>query len=155
MLDPSPADKVTDALIAMADFITPNPAENKKLTRITCDDLDSAACAGDNLIERGAKAACVKLEDGGCVLVRKDQCVNILPVPMEVSDTTGAGDAFAGALAVALVEQRPTVSAVRFAVAASTLTVTGYGSQAALPTRDQIERLMDNLDVQHDELHSH
>lgn len=155
IVDPSPAENVSDSLIAMADFITPNITETKTLTGIDCEDFDAAACAGDALIERGAKAACIKLADGGCVLVRKDQCLQILPVPVQVDDTTGAGDAFAGALAVALTEQRATVPALCFAVAASHLAVTGYGSQAALPSRDQIENLLTQLDVQHDELHSH
>lgn len=155
ILDPSPASKVTPALIALADFITPNISETKQLTRIACEDFDSAACAGDSLIELGAKAACIKLADGGCVFVRKDQCLQILPVPVKVEDTTGAGDAFAGALAVALAEKQPTVDAVCFAVAASHLAVTGYGSQAALPERGAIEDLQSKLVVQHDELHSH
>lgn len=155
IIDPSPADKVTDALIAMADFITPNAGEARKLTRITCEDFDSAACAGDKLIELGAKAACIKLSDGGCVFVRQEECLHIVPTPVEVNDTTGAGDAFAGALAVALTEQKSDIDAVRFAVAASHLAVTGYGSQTALPKRGEIEDLMKKLDVQYDELHSH
>lgn len=155
IVDPSPADKVTDALIAMADFITPNVSETKTLTGIDCDDLDAAACAGDMLVERGAKAAAIKLADGGCLLVLEDQCLSILPVPVTVNDTTGAGDAFAGALAVALTEKRPTVTALCFAVAASHLAVTDYGSQTALPSREQIESLLTLLDVQHNELHSH
>lgn len=155
IVDPSPADKVTDALIAMADFITPNVGEAQKLTRITCEDFDSAACAGDKLIELGAKAACIKLADGGCAFVRAEQCLHIMSVPVKVNDTTGAGDAFAGALAVALAEQQASVDAVCFAVAASHLAVTGYGSQTALPMRGEIESLLKKLDVQHDELHSH
>lgn len=155
ILDPSPADKVTETLIEMADFITPNPGEAEKLTQIACDDFDSSACAGDKLIERGAKAACIKMGDGGCVLVLPEQCVQIRSAPVPVNDTTGAGDAFAGALAVAVAEQRPTVEAVCFAVAASHLTVTGYGSQTALPNRSEIEQLMKKLGVQHDALHSH
>lgn len=155
IVDPSPADNITDALIAMADFITPNVSEAKTLTGIDCDDSDASACAGDMLVERGAKVAVIKLADGGCLVVREDQCLSILPIPVTVNDTTGAGDAFAGALAVALTEKRPTITALSFAVAASHLAVTDYGSQAALPNREQIESLMTLLDVQHNELHSH
>lgn len=155
IIDPSPAQKVTQQLIEFADFITPNAGETQKLTDITIEDFDSAACAGDKLVERGVKAACIKMADGGCVFVRENQCVQILPAPVDVSDTTGAGDAFAGALAVALAEQRPAVEAVSFAVAASHLTVTGYGSQAPLPRRDDIKKLMKKLKIKHDELHSH
>jgi ribokinase len=54
-------------------------------------------------------------------------------------DTTGAGDAFAGALAVALLEGLDTMEATRFAVVASALAVTRYGSQASYPERGEIE----------------
>ena len=155
VLDPSPAADITEALIAMADFITPNPMEAKQLTNINCDDVDAAAGAGDNLIERGAGVACMKLADGGCVLVKAQECIHVKSPAAKVIDTTGAGDAFAGALAVALAEQRSTIDATSFAVAASHLTVMAYGAQAALPNRDQIEELIGLLSVQQNALYSH
>ncbi|WP_376753548.1 PfkB family carbohydrate kinase [Candidatus Nitrospira neomarina] len=57
-------------------------------------------------------------------------------------DTTGAGDAFAGAFSVAILEHQPPEQAPAFAVAASTHAVTGYGSQSSYPTRRHIESLL-------------
>jgi len=57
-------------------------------------------------------------------------------------DTTAAGDIFNGALAVALAEERPLPSAVRFANAAAALSVMRLGAQPSAPTRDEIERFM-------------
>lgn len=147
VLDPSPADKVSDRLIAGAGLVVPNAAEAERLTGLRCDDVDSAVHAGIRLLERGASGACIKLPDGGCVLVENEKVTHIGAVPVEVVDTTGAGDAFAGALAVALAEQRPLGYAVRFAVAATHLAVTGYGSQTALPVREQIQRIFNRLPV--------
>jgi ribokinase len=147
VLDPSPADKVSDRLIAGAGLVVPNAAEAERLTGLRCDDVDSAIHAGTRLLERGASGACIKLSDGGCVLVENEKVTHIGAVPVEVVDTTGAGDAFAGALAVALAEQHPLVYAVRFAVAATHLAVTGYGSQTALPVREQIQRIFNRLPV--------
>jgi ribokinase len=62
--------------------------------------------------------------------------------PTAAVDSTGAGDAFAAALAVALVEGRPVVDAARFAVAAATLKVRSYGAQAWRPSRRAIEALV-------------
>lgn len=147
VLDPSPADRVTDALLQLADFIVPNTGEAKELTGIDCVDVHAAIAAGRNLLARGVGNACMKLFDGGCVLVEKRHAIHILPVPLPVVDTTGAGDAFTGALAVALADGLAIEAAVRYAVAASHLAVTAYGSQQAYATREQIEQMERRLGV--------
>ena len=57
-------------------------------------------------------------------------------------DTVGAGDAFTGALAVALVEGKSIAGAVRFANAAGALCVTREGAQGAVASREEIEELI-------------
>jgi ribokinase len=138
VLDPSPADRVADDLLSRVDVITPNPSEAGKLTGIVIDGVGTAATAGRRLVERGVGAAAVKLPGGGCVLVQAEQITHVPPVPVEVTDTTGAGDAFAGALAVALLERRPLPEAACFAAAASQVAVAGYGSQPSYPSRAQL-----------------
>ena len=59
-----------------------------------------------------------------------------------MTDTTAAGDAFAGALAVSLAEGMPLFQAVRFANAAGALTCTKAGAMCSLPTRAEVERLL-------------
>jgi len=147
ILDPAPAERVTDALLKLTDFIALNAGEAKTLTGIECEDVASAMDAGNCLLERGVAVACIKLADGGCVVVEDGCAFHIAPVPVDVVDTTGAGDAFTGGLAVALLEQHPLHQAARFAVAASHLAVTAWGSQPAYPTRQQIERMEARLDM--------
>jgi ribokinase len=103
--------------------------------------VESAMDAGNCLLECGVNVVCIKLADGGCVVVEHGCAFHIAAVPVDVVDTTGAGDAFTGGLAVALMEHRPLHQAARFAVAASHLAVTAWGSQPAYPTRGQIERM--------------
>jgi ribokinase len=62
---------------------------------------------------------------------------------VEAVDKTGAGDAFAGGLGVGLLEHRPPIEAVRFAVASSTVAVTRYGSQPSYPDRQELERFLE------------
>ena len=57
-------------------------------------------------------------------------------------DTTAAGDVFNGALAVALVEDKPLYEAVRFANAAAALSVTQMGAQSSIPQRSRIDELL-------------
>jgi ribokinase len=146
VIDPSPADRVELAVLAHSAAVTPNPAEAEGLTGIKADGLDGAAAAARWLLEHDAGVACVKFADGGCVVAgRGGEAWVVEAVPVPVVDTTGAGDAFAGAFAVALMERRPLVGAACFAAAASHLAVTGYGSQPAYPTRAQIEDLLPAL----------
>src|SRR5690606_17432058 len=141
LLDPSPADQVDDELLTLADVIVPNPGEAATLTGIACDHPAAAAAAALQLRQRGVGVALVKLADGGCVLCDGERVLHLCPTPIDVVDTTGAGDAFAGALAVALLTQSDMAIAARDAVAASHLAVTAYGSQPAYPTADEIAGL--------------
>lgn len=145
VLDPSPADRMPDDLFVFVDAITPNPSEAQTLTGIEISSADDAERAGQELLRRGVGAACMKLPDGGCVVVADNVHERIDPVEMNVVDTTGAGDAFAGALGVALMDGLEIVRAARFAVATSHLAVTAYGSQESYPARDGVERMLDRL----------
>jgi ribokinase len=68
--------------------------------------------------------------------------VRIHGFPVAAVDTTAAGDAFNGGLAVALAEGRPPVEAAKFANAAGAIAVTRYGAQASLPSRDDLSLLL-------------
>ncbi|HZU91934.1 MAG TPA: PfkB family carbohydrate kinase [Stellaceae bacterium] len=145
VIDPSPAARVDLDRLAGAAVLTPNPAEAEGLIGIRVDDVAAAAAAADRLCRRGVPALCVKFGAGGCLVADASRKWVIRPVPVPVVDKTGAGDAFAGALAVALMEGRPLIEAAAFAAAASHLAVTAYGSQPAYPTRDRILDLLPAL----------
>lgn len=147
ILDPSPADRADDELLRLADVVAPNAGEAQSLTGIECKDAQSGLQAGRRLLERGASVAYVKLADGGCVVTEQQGSAYIAAVPVEVVDSTGAGDAFAGALAVALAEGRSHAEAARFAVAASHLAVTAYGSQPAYPDRARLREMEQRLKI--------
>lgn len=145
VIDPSPSDRVDHSILAQATAVTPNPEEAEGVTGIAVKDAAGAAAAARWLAERGVEMACVKLGDGGCVLVHDGRATHIPPQRMTVVDSTGAGDAFAGGLAVALLERMPPFEAVLFATATSHLAVTAWGSQQAYPRRDRIEALLPAL----------
>ena len=145
VLDPSPPKRVGGDLYRVTDFITPNETEAKELTGITLQSLEDAVQAGRVLIRRGTKAAFMKLDNGGCIVVTADSAIPIRPIPVEVVDTTGAGDAFAGSLAVALLEGRDPLQAGRFAVAAAHVAVTRYGAQPSYPCATELEQMLARL----------
>jgi ribokinase len=145
VLDPSFPDRVDEEILAQVDYIAPNASEAQALTGITIDGPDTAIEAARRLAKRGVAHVCVKLEDGGCVVVDRTTTLYVPPLEVEVVDSTGAGDAFTGALAVAILEGRSLRDAACFAAAASHHCVTGYGSQPSYPSRDQINELVPRL----------
>jgi ribokinase len=83
----------------------------------------------------------VTLGSDGCLVLLKDRSLLVPSFPVEALDTVGAGDAFNGALAVALAEKRPLAEAAAWACAAGALAVTQAGAQGASPSREQIDQL--------------
>lgn len=141
LLDPSPADRAGSRLLAEATVAVANSGEAETITGVVVDGADAALAAARRLREAGVRAPVVKLPKGGCVVLDGAEAWHVPAVPVEVVDTNGAGDAFAGALAVALLEGRPLREGVPFAAAASHLAVTGWGAQASYPERGAVERL--------------
>jgi ribokinase len=142
VLDPSPPEQVGATLLRLADYVTPDHSEAEQLTDIAVSSPEAAFRAGEALRARGVGTALVKLERGGCVAVGAGLHVHVPSVPVEPVDSTGAGDAFAAGLAVALAESSSVLDAVHFAVAAATLKVQSYGAQAWQPTRQDVEALV-------------
>lgn len=140
ILDPSPADAVSDALLCAVDIVLPNPGEARTLTGCTVADAAGACRAAEELSRKGPATVCAKLPDGGCVLWQGGRAQHVAGPQVDPVDTTGAGDAFAGALAAALAQGRDMAEAVRWAVAAADIAVTAFGSQPAYPDRAALDR---------------
>lgn len=123
VLNPAPAREVSDALLALADVITPNEAEAQALAGRDGTPKELAAA----LRERGPKAVVLTMGEGGAYIL-DDEGGRVVPgVSVSVLDTTGAGDAFTGALAVALARGQGLDEAVRFANLGGAFCVTRPG----------------------------
>jgi ribokinase len=142
ILDPGPPAHVPDALIAQLDVIRPNTSEAQALTGIAVCDRRSAREAAANLLRRGAKSAAVQAGEHGDVLLSEDWELWLPRFEVKRLDATGAGDAFASALAVFLAEGRPLQEAGPFASAAAALATTVLGAQASLPRRKAVLELL-------------
>lgn len=143
ILDPAPMQPLPGALVRACDIITPNRGELAGLCdRPDLTDADIEAAAR-SLAARGGATVIVKLGADGCLLVEPGAAAASFAAPRVTAvDTTGAGDVFNGALAVALAERRPLAEACRFAVAAAAISVTRPGAQAAAPDRREVEAFL-------------
>jgi ribokinase len=150
ILDPAPVPpKGLPRSLFGVDVFSPNEHEAQALLEISPRPrirrkraTEPKQMAGD-LLSQGAKSIALKLGARGSMYVsRSGGFYTAKPFKVKVVDTTAAGDAFTGALAVAQSEAMPIEDAMRFANAAGAIATTGFGAQPALPSRAAVDRLM-------------
>ncbi|MBB5747240.1 ribokinase [Brevundimonas variabilis] len=124
----APAAPVSDQLLRRADLIVVNETE--------------AAFYGD-LLHHGGGWVAITRGARGAALYRRGGVIAVAEPPaVEAVDATGAGDAFVGAITVALLEGMSGEAALRFACAAGALAATRAGAQPSLPSRADVEAIL-------------
>jgi ribokinase len=138
IINPAPGRLLPADLLAGA-ILTPNQGE----IRLVAPDARSEDEAIAAVLGAGARAVIITRGADGASLYEPGKPGSHLPAPkVAVVDTVGAGDAFNGALAVALAGGEALLSSVRKAVAAGAAACTGPGARGALPTSADIEGLL-------------
>ena len=138
LLNPSPAADIPDKVLAATDILVPNEHEAEALMGCTPDgDALKAYCA-----RKGIGRIVMTMGSHGVWNATRDEAI-FYPCQKAVAvDTTGAGDCFLGALAAHLANGHDIDAAIRFAMAASAITVTRAGAQKAMPTLDEVNAAM-------------
>jgi ribokinase len=145
VLNPAPVQELSDELLSLVTYLTPNAGEVAALTGIEVRDLESGRQAAARLCERGAGTVIITLGEQGALVCDGASAVHFEAFPVEAVDTTGAGDAFNGALAVGLAAGGSLEQVIPLASAAAALTCTRRGAQDALPDRAAVERFLQSL----------
>ncbi|WP_054023174.1 ribokinase [Bacillus sp. FJAT-28004] len=141
ILNPAPAIELPRELLEQVHIITPNEYE----LAILLGQGDKQERTFKQLIELYPHRIVMTGGSNGAFYKSLDGEIKHEPgKKVEAVDTTGAGDTFNGALAVRLSEGSTLEEAVRFAVAASALSVTKLGAQSGMPTRSDVERFIQN-----------
>ena len=138
IINPAPAQKLSDELLKGLFLITPNETEASLLTGITVEDDVTAADAARIVLERGVKNVIITLGKKGAYFQNENLKLRIDAPVVTAIDTTAAGDTFSGAMAVALTESMSWEEAIKFAVAAASISVTRMGAQSSIPYRSEI-----------------
>lgn len=144
ILNPAPAQPLSDDLLNRVDILTPNQSEAELLTGIKVDDEKSAKKAASNLISKGVKTVVLTLGSEGAFLMSEEVQKMIPGFKVEAEDTTAAGDTFNGALAVGLAAGKTMEEAITWAHAAAALSVTKMGAQPSIPQHDEINDFITN-----------
>ncbi|MDR7401723.1 MAG: ribokinase [Armatimonadota bacterium] len=141
IVDAGPPRRYDPQVWGRADIISPNELELATLVGHPVGEGDQVSAAQE-LLATGPRAVVLKRGARGALVVTRDAALAVPTFPVRVVDTTGAGDAFSGALAVALAEGRPLPDAVRFANAAGALATTRVGTLTVMPRRAEVETLL-------------
>jgi ribokinase len=100
----------------------------------------------DQLLERGPSTVIITLGEKGALIATAEASEQIPAPHVDVIDTTGAGDAFCGAFVAWIAAGSQQREAARAGVVAGSLAVTRAGAQPSIPTREEVERLMETVD---------
>jgi ribokinase len=137
----APPTEVPRELLKKLDPLVVNEHEAAFLLGEKVEGLEGALSAAQELLALGPGSAVVTLGEDGAVFSDGESKEHLTSPEVEVVDTTGAGDAFVGALAAKLAQKASLEDAVTYAVRAGAAAVTKEGAQGALPTPETVEAL--------------
>jgi ribokinase len=138
ILNPAPAQPLSDDLLKYIWLLTPNETEAEILTGVKVNDSFSAEKAATILQARGIKNIIITLGPAGAYVKSESFTGMVSGIIVETIDSTAAGDVFNGAVAVALAEGKDLGQAAAFANIAASISVTRMGAQASAPYRREI-----------------
>ena len=139
IINPAPAQKLSDELLNGLFLLTPNETEASILTGIHVVDEKSAAEAANIFLTKGVQNVIITLGKQGAYFQNYEEHFLVAAPIVEALDTTAAGDTFSGAMAVAITEDKSWKQAIEFAVKAASIAVTRLGAQASVPYRNEID----------------
>jgi ribokinase len=142
LLNPAPAQWLSPSLLKVVSVLTPNESEARILTGVEVVDANSARKAAEMLLSTGVKAVIVTLGSKGFLLAEGNTTELVPAMEVKAVDTTAAGDAFAGSLAVGLAQGQSLREAALFANRVAAFSVTRLGAQPSMPTRNELEEFI-------------
>ena len=149
MLDPAPARPIRRKLLRQVTYLTPNESETCTLSDIHGRELNLKTVAefAQILQSQGAANVIIKMGSKGAFVAGANGLQKMVPAfKVKAVDSTAAGDAFNGGLAVALMQGKSLEDAVRFGTAVGALSVTRAGAQPAMPTARDLNNFLKRHD---------
>ncbi|WP_392340512.1 ribokinase [Moritella marina] len=142
VLNPAPAQPLSDELLAVVDLITPNETEAELLTGIKVTDMASAQIAADVLHNKGISEVMITLGSQGVWISKLGAGKQVKGFRVDAVDTTAAGDTFNGGLLAGSQAGLALDDAILFAHAAAAISVTRVGAQTSIPTKMEVDAFL-------------
>ena len=141
VLNPAPAQTLSDTFLSKIDIITPNETEAQTLTGIAVCSPEGARAAAKVFLKKGVGSVVITLGSNGVYVTDGKQEAFLPRICVDAIDTTGAGDAFNGGFVEALSEGKDLFEAARYGNCVGALSVTKFGTAPAMPCRAEIDEL--------------
>lgn len=138
VLNPAPAQTLSDTMMNNLYLITPNAKEAQALSGIAVTEWDSARKAALAISQKNVKNVIITLGELGALIYEDGKFHEIPALKVKALDTTAAGDVFNGALCVALCQNKTLKQAALFASKASAIAVGRMGALTSIPYRSEI-----------------
>jgi ribokinase len=143
ILDPAPVQALPEEIYPNLDIITPNETEAEMMVGFPIRTREDAASAAKIFKARGVQNVIIKMGSRGSYALMGGAEKFFSPFQVTPVDTVAAGDAFNGALGVAISENRSIEEAIRWGMAGGALSVTKEGAQPAMPIRNELLTLIE------------
>ena len=144
ILNPAPSAKLDSSVFPLVDYFTPNESEASFYASGEIKNRDDAEKYGQEFLDLGVKNLLVTLGDQGVYFQNNNEkhFEPSLSLGSKVIDTSGAGDAFSGAFATALCEEKSISDSIKFANAFAGISTTRIGTANSMPSREEIDKLL-------------
>ena len=145
ILNPAPACEVPDSMFALADWVTPNETEAEFFTHIYRADMpldEWCARTAEFFHQRGVKRLVITMGEHGCYCSGEGEAFSLPAFKIDAVDSTAAGDAFNGGLALRLAAGDAPREALRYASACGAITATRRGSLPSLPAGNEVDEFL-------------
>ncbi|MGA0779620.1 MAG: ribokinase [Pelagibacteraceae bacterium] len=141
ILNPAPAAKIDNQFFKYVDYFTPNETEAEFYTDIKILNIEDAKKAAKSLIQKGLKKIIITLGEKGLFYTDGKEEIFIEATKVKAIDTIGAGDAFNGGFAYALLQKKSIKDALIFANKVAGLSTTKQGAGNAMPSLEEVNKL--------------
>jgi ribokinase len=142
ILDSAPACKLRADLLGLVDILKPNETEASILTDVKVQDEASACRACEKLLKGGVRTVILTMGSKGYLLADQEGMEFVPGLKVKAVDSTSAGDAFTGSLAIGLAQGKSVARAARYANYAAALSVTKMGAQPSMPTAKEVDQFI-------------
>mgnify|MGYP001157176657 FL=1 len=144
ILNPAPAAKLDSSVFPLVDYFTPNESEASFYVTGDIANKDDAEKYGQDFLDLGIRNLLITLGDQGVYFQNEKEkhFESALDLGSKVIDTSGAGDAFSGAFATALCEEKSISDSIKFANVFAGISTTRIGTANSMPTREEIDKIL-------------
>lgn len=139
LLNPAPAQELSNDVLRRISYLTPNETETEILTGIKVVDVETAKEGAKALLAKGVRNVVITLGEKGALVADETNIQHIPGFTVKPVDTVAAGDAFNGAFAVGVIQGKSLADAARYANAVGALAVTKNGAIPSLPRKKDVE----------------